>query len=51
MTAPGSSELAEKDHALSTEVAGLAPELEGAKKGQGESPLTSASERDRKSVV
>jgi len=28
-----------------TEVAGLAPELEGAKKGQGESPLASASER------
>jgi Fe-S cluster assembly protein SufD len=27
------------------EVAGLAPELEGAKKGQGESPLASASER------
>ncbi|MEJ3653609.1 Fe-S cluster assembly protein SufD [Actinomycetes bacterium KLBMP 9759] len=28
-----------------TEVAGLAPELEGAKKGQGESPIASASER------
>jgi Fe-S cluster assembly protein SufD len=28
-----------------TEVAGLAPELKGAKKGQGESPIASASER------
>jgi Fe-S cluster assembly protein SufD len=27
------------------EVAGLAPELKGAKKGQGESPIASASER------
>ena len=30
---------------LSTEVAGLAPELEGAKKGQGSKPLASARER------
>ncbi len=41
MAAPRSSELAESG----TEVAGLAPELKGAKKGQGEAPVPSASER------
>jgi Fe-S cluster assembly protein SufD len=45
MTAPRSSELAEKDRGIGTEVAGLAPELKGAKKGQGQAPVLSASER------
>jgi Fe-S cluster assembly protein SufD len=45
MTAPRSSELAEEDRAIGTEVAGLAPELKGAKKGQGEAPIVSARER------
>ena len=45
MTAPRSSELAEKDRGIAAEVAGLAPELKGAKKGQGEPPVPSASER------
>jgi Fe-S cluster assembly protein SufD len=45
MTTPRSSELAEKGPGIGTEVAGLAPELKGAKKGQGEPPVPSASER------
>jgi Fe-S cluster assembly protein SufD len=44
MTAPGSSEIAESDRGLGS-VAGLAPELAGAKEGAGSPPLASASER------
>jgi Fe-S cluster assembly protein SufD len=43
---PRSAELAEQDRGMGTaEVAGLAPELKGAKRGQGESPIPSAKDR------
>jgi len=46
-TGVGSAEPAEKDHGMGAaqEVAGLAPELAGAKRGQGETPVLSARER------